>query len=257
LTRSRKKKTPLGIYVRPDIVGESVLGHRADRLRDVSDRTIPVFGVAVHQTGSGVVEDALHVQADPLEYAVAYYLKPKSYFAHYVIGYTGQIIQIADEHERAPHIGLEEADRQLYLSGAWKSTVGEHFTKLWQHRWDGYTSPSHLYPGSSPNNAYVGMEMIPIIHGADAIPLHPGLLYTKEQHETVARLSFDIAKRWSFPAGWDVTGRLACHEDITPMSRAAKNSGWDPGVLRDAPWFDWPYLVQCLRQIRLGGMLAS
>jgi N-acetyl-anhydromuramyl-L-alanine amidase AmpD len=216
-----------------------------------------VFGVAIHQTGSGTVEHALHEGADPLEYAVAYYLKPDSYFAHYVIGYDGAIIQIADEHERAPHIGQNDTERQNYLSGAWEHVAGPKFTALWKHRWAGYQTPAHLYPGPSPNNAYVGIEMIPIITGVDDQPMHVGLLYTEAQHIAVARLAFDIAKRWNFPTGWGATGRLACHEDITPLSRMAKDAGWDPGVNRDTPWFNWVYLIDFLRQIRSGAMLAS
>ncbi len=174
-----------------------------------------------------------------------------------MVGYTGQIIQIADEHERAPHIGQDEADRQAYLTGTWEKTAGQTLTNLWHHRWAGYKSPAHLYPGSSPNNAYVGMEMIPIIKGSDAIPHKVGMIFTREQHEAVARLIYDISQRWKFPVGWEATGRLACHEDITPLTRMAKGQGWDPGNLRDNPWFDWFFLLQTLREIKLGEMPAS
>lgn len=217
---------------------------------------MPVFGVAIHQTGSGIVEKALAAHADPFEYAVAYYLKPDSYFAHYVIGYDGNIAQIADEHERAPHIGQIDKERLNYFSGDWEKQAGQKFVSLWKHRWTGYASPAHLYPGISPNNAYVGMEMIPIIHGSEAVPMSEELIYTEAQHEAVAKLSFDIAKRWNFPIGWEATGRLACHEDVTPLTRMAKDAGWDPGVNRVIPWFNWFFLINCLRQIKLGAMPA-
>lgn len=216
--------------------------------RDVDDRTIPVYGVAVHCTGSGIVTKALAHGADPFEYAVAYYLRPDAYFAHYLVGFDGTIAQIADEHERAPHIGLPAADRAAYLGGTWKARVPKSFltrwTKRWTARWPQYKSPSHLYPGSSPNNAYVGVEMLLWQKGCAGTPHAPGLKYTTAQHDVIAALAADVADRWAFPAGWQATGRLACHEDVSPLSRTTASGGWDPGVVRAAPWFDWAYVME-------------
>ena len=53
--------------------------------------SMPVFGVAVHCTGSGIVTKALAHGADPFEYALAYYLRPEAYFAHYLIDFDGTI----------------------------------------------------------------------------------------------------------------------------------------------------------------------
>jgi N-acetyl-anhydromuramyl-L-alanine amidase AmpD len=228
--------------VRPDIVGRSDLAiANVDRQRDVDDRSIPVFGVAVHCTGSGIVTKALARGADPFEYALAYYLRPDSYFAHYVIDFDGTIAQIADEHERAPHIGLPSADRDAYLSGRWKKQLPTTFVSAWAKRWPKRVSPSHLYPGASPNNAYVGMELLVWQAGCSGAPRAPGRKYTTAQHDAAAELAVDIARRWELPAGWPDTGRLACHEDITPLKRTSKGAGWDPGVIRAAAWFDWEY----------------
>jgi N-acetyl-anhydromuramyl-L-alanine amidase AmpD len=224
--------------------GESPLASALfDRRRDVDDRAIPVYGVAVHCTGSGIVTKALAHGADPLEYAVGYYLRPDSYFAHYVIGFDGTIAQIADEHERASHIGLTKADRHAYLGGTWKTRLPTSFTKAWTARWPGVRSPSHLYPGRSPNDAYVGFELLVWQTGCDGAPHRSGHKYTTAQHDAAAGLASDIATRWRFPAGWQRSGRLACHEDIAPLRRTSGRNGWDPGVLRASPWFDWNEFV--------------
>lgn len=251
MRKKRKRTRRLRVYVKPEIKGVSNLAERVKKLRDVSDRTIPVFGVAVHTTGSGIVSDALKLGADPLAYAVEYYLDPRNYFAHYVVGYDGKIIQISDEHERASHVGQDEESRLGYVSGAWEKTAGPSFVALWKKRWPTYKTPAHLYPGTSPNNAYVGIELLPTQTGAGA-PMKPGLKYSLEQHRAVARLALDIATRWGFPAGWENTGRFATHEDLTPLERMTKKEGWDPGVNRAQPWIDWSYLVHSIRRLKAG-----
>ena len=225
-------------------VGQSELATaQVDHERDVQDRTISVYGVAIHCTGSSIVDKALKEGADCLEYAIAYYLRPDSYFAHYVIGFDGTIAQIADEHERAMHIGLLAADRSAYLGGTWKARLPRAFVDAWVARWPAQKSPSHLYPGPSPNNAYVGIELLVWNDRCPGSPHGAGLRYTTAQHDAAAVLASDIAGRWQLPAGWQDTGRLACHEDISPLTRTNKAGGWDPGVLRAPPWFNWDYFV--------------
>jgi len=36
---------------------------------------------------------------------------------------------------------------------------------------------------------------------------------------------------------------MVCHEDINPLNRTARGQGWDPGVVRTNPSFDWPYFL--------------
>jgi N-acetyl-anhydromuramyl-L-alanine amidase AmpD len=68
--------------------------------------------------------------------------------------------------------------------------------------------------------------------------------YTTAQHDATAALASDIAARWGLPDKWHTSGRLATHEDISPLTRSHKGGGWDPGVLRGSPWFDWHYFVE-------------
>jgi len=197
-------------------------------------RTAPVYGLVVHTTGASIVDEAVRLGADPLEYAVAYYLKPDSYFAHYVVGWDGHIIQVADEAQRAPHVGF--AERPKYLDGSWSSLLPPTLVALWRGRWPGYKSPAHLFPGPSPNNVYVGVEMLPLQH-----PLATGSLYTVAQEQAVAALATAIGKRWKLPTGWHRGPRLLGHEDLNPLTRSTKKppAGWDPGGLREFPWFRW------------------
>ncbi|HET6283129.1 MAG TPA: N-acetylmuramoyl-L-alanine amidase [Polyangia bacterium] len=220
---------------------------KVDHLRDVRDRSLPVYGVAIHGTGSAISEKALKHGADCLEFAIGYYLRPEAYFAHYVIGSDGTIAQLAAEHERSPHIGIPADDRQAYLSGVWKARLPKVLVDAWVTRWPAYRSPTHLYPGPSPNNAYVGIELLVWTNRCPGRPHAPGLKYTTAQHAAAAALTLDIASRWIFPTGWQDTGRLACHEDISPLTRTSKGNGWDPGILRPAPWFDWPQFKRLSR----------
>ena len=230
--------------VRPDISGISdLVHHQQDHLHDVTDRTEPVYGVVLHCTGSGIVSKALQLGADPLEYAVQYYMKPESYFAHYVIDFDGTIAQIADEHEKAMHVGFAPEERAAFQSGAWESKLPSSYVAAWKARWPGAKSPAHLFPGPSPNNVYVGMEMLCWQEGCAGSPREDGMLYTTAQHEAAAHLCQDIGSRWELPAAWSASARMVCHEDVNPLTRTAKGQGWDPGVVRNNPSFDWPYFL--------------
>lgn len=227
----------------------STLAVQAPAQRDVTDRTADVWGLAVHQTGSGITYAAQKKQVAPLEYAVAYYSKPGNNFAHYVIGYDGTIVQIADEKERAWHIGLDAEGRQLYLSGEWEKKLPAKLVELWKRRWPSYKSPAHLFSGPSPNNCYIGLELLPLEpKPAGFEPMFKGARHTLAQHQAVVMLAADIEDRYKLPRGWHRTGRLVGHEDIEPINRSSKGAGWDPGYLRPAGdnYFDFGFVRQLL-----------
>jgi N-acetyl-anhydromuramyl-L-alanine amidase AmpD len=221
----------------------SALAHQQDqRFHTFPARSAPIYGVAVHQTGSSTVEAALKAGANPLEYLADYYLKPDSYSAHYVIGWDGEIVQVVPDDEKAEHIGFLPVDRQAFLDGSWVTHLPASVVALWRAKWPAFKSPAHLFPGPSPNNVFVGMELIPIVDGAGVQPLEPGMLFTQEQHDAAVELAADIAARAQLPTGWQLGNRLLCHEDVNPLQRTNSHGGWDPGALREQPWFDMTYM---------------
>lgn len=228
--------------------------HQVPVPRDTIDRSSPVYGVAVHCTGSGIVTKALKKARDPFEYAVEYYGSAKfaPYFAHYCIGFNGEIAQVADEHENAQHVGFPPSERAAFLDGTWADLLpglpGRQVVKRWRQRWPSVKSPAHLFPGSSPNQVYVGVELLVWQAGCAGMPIDSGGLYTLAQYRALADLAHDIGRRWEFPAGWYRTGRLCTHEDLNPLQRSAQGQCWDPGVMRDRPWFNWDRLASALGQ---------
>ena len=208
-------------------------------MKILKNRGMPVWGVAIHQTGSGIVDLAKRHGVSPLEKAVAFYVDPDNYSAHYVIGYGGEIVQISPEDSKAMHIGFPAGQRVAFLNGSWEDEVSPATVAAWHARWPGYKCPASLFPGPSPNAAYVGIEMIPI---DGEKPFFEGALYTEEQHYAVIALARDIAARNVLPVGWERAGRLVGHEDVNPISRHTKSGGWDPGGLRTKPWLDWDYI---------------
>jgi outer membrane protein OmpA-like peptidoglycan-associated protein len=47
------------------------------------------------------------------------------------------------------------------------------------------------------------------------------------------------------------------HEDLSPITRSVRRGGWDPGFLRDAPFFDWNYVYEQIEQLVEGTALTS
>ena len=222
--------------------GISPLAHILGGLHAAPARPGAVFGVAVHQMGSDIVERAVSAGADPLTFAAEYYLKPDSYFAHYVVGYDGEVVQVCDDTQKALHVGFQPADRALFLDGGWVDKLPPEVVSAWRAHWPGLVSPAHAFPGPSPNAVYVGIELIPIVDGCGAAPAHwlPAAKFTAEQHEAVVDLCVDIGRRHTLPTSWAMTARLTTHEDLNPLQRTTRKppAGWDPGWLRPEPWFD-------------------
>lgn len=233
----------------PPASGVSPLAKLEAHPRHVGDRAATIWGVTLHCTGSGVVNRALANGRDPFREAVNYYLRPDTPFTpHYVIGFDGQIAQVANEHERCQHVGFPAQDRQSYLTGAWKYLLPSGYVAAWQKRWPGYISPAHLFPGSSPNEVYCGVELVVWQQGCAGEPMRPGLKYTEKQHRAAAALAEDVARRWNFPRAWSRSGRLVAHEDLNPIERVTAGQGWDPGVARSDPWCDWSFILSLLER---------
>ena len=241
--------------------GLSSLATPIAQLRDVPDRTSPVFGFAGHTCGEGIVDQALKLGVDPFTHVVGFYsdADKAQFFAHYVIGYKkGQIAQIADEGKKAMHVGFPAADRAAFLDGSWAGRVSPDTLSTWKAKWQmggrSFKSPAHLFPGPSTNNVYVGAEMLPLPDDPSkvgATPAYPGAKYTADQHLMLGQLAVDIAARQGFGPLWWTGPRLLGHEDLNPLERSTKSGGWDPGALRAAPWFSWDMVV---RVITTGGL---
>jgi hypothetical protein len=176
-----------------------------------------------------------------------------------VIDHDGTIYQLAPDDIVTAHAG--GANKSAYASGSWSSIVSPETARRWRAKWPGYTNPYQLFPGSSPNTNYVGVEMIPIGDGFGGSPMRPGLRFTTAQHNAAVKLANDLASRHGFPSGWKSTSRLLGHEDVDPIERSDAGGGWDPGWLRNAPYFDFDFVRSSggglLIPLLLGGLLIA
>lgn len=195
-------------------------------------RSPGVMGLCVHTTGGGIVESAEKAGSSPTMVAVEYYLRPDSFFPNYVCGYAGhaggELVQVCDEGEVALHAGLNAGDLSAYRDGSWRKKID---AAEWDRAWAPLPHPLHLYPGSTPNRAFVGLELLPLAHD-----LPSGLRFSDAQHETVIALAADMMARYAIPPD---RHRFVGHEDLTPLTRWDKGGGWDPGARRARPRFDW------------------
>ena len=262
---------------RPKNTGESSLALQTPKAWDGKDRPEAwvgrVYGLVVHTTGRGLPTKAAEQGQYPTERAVNYY--SKSHGCHYVNGYRGHdggdLIQMANEREQANGVGVStkiksgpskgKSQMSSVRSGNWEKDLPKHVVKRWKQRWPGYANPLDLLPGTKyANPAYIHVECIPLIpHFIDDSsssqyriePLAKKVLFTFDQHDTVAALACDIAERNRWPDEWWRTPRLVGHEDLTPLSRHNSKGAWDPGHLRASPWFCWYTVMECIMS-RLG-----
>jgi N-acetyl-anhydromuramyl-L-alanine amidase AmpD len=177
---------------------------------------------------------------DPIDLALAWYQRKGS--VHFVIDYDGTIYQILDTAVRGAHIGVSRLERRRYLNGTWHKRLSHEGVVRWHKRWPGFKSPQHLYPGKSPNGAYIGVEVLPLSHmrvvtGGG----HKGTWFTERQYSAVARLWIAL---WVQHGTWGCNAlspgpRLVGHEDVDAFGRWDPFGGWDPGAMRVRPRFDW------------------
>lgn len=220
------------MLVRMSIITRSPLATMVTNPQNVTDRkVVKAWGVCIHTTGSGLPTKAAKLGIDPVDLAIQIYTASDANFPHYVCGYDGRLVQIADEKERARHAGISTTDRGYYLSGAWRRRVSPACLALWDKKW-GLKSPLGLFPSKSPNEDYIGVETIPLLK-----PLPSGSLFTDDQYIALSALVDDIGTRHAIV----VTGkRLVAHEDLEPLTRWNMNGyGWDPGGLSNKPRFLW------------------
>jgi hypothetical protein len=208
------------------------------------------WGVMLHTTGGGVTSKARKEGKTPLDVALEIYIKAQNgsngYFwggPNYVIDLDGSIHQIAPDEAQTEHGG--GLNREAYRSGSWTSRVSPETVRQWRRQWPGIEHPYKLFPSFSPNTDFIGVEMIPIGNGFGGPPMAPGLRFSRKQHDAAIALGRDLANRFGWPADWAST-RLLGHEDVDPIERYDPKGGWDPGWLREAPYFDFDYVRRAL-----------
>lgn len=234
----------------------SPLAHFVSNPRDVRNRPKPKpYGLLVHTTGRGILKRARQLGIPPLEAAMEFYTKRGNPFAQYVGDQDGTIIQIADEREQAWHAGIPAAQRRLYKASKkvdnWRNHVSHKALIYWYERWYinwGISNPTELYPTRSPNQCFVGYELIPDRYGRFSPKQYAALsdfisdFWERHKLPDIIRLLPDHpplrhVRYYSLPEP-----RCLGHEDVEPLERWNRSGGWDPGSLRAKPKFDWSKL---------------
>lgn len=201
------------------------------------------FGLCFHTSGRTIVERAIKKGKRPIDLALKHYRRTGA--AHFVIDHDGTIYQLLDTEIRGAHVGLPRKWRRWYLDGSWRRRVIESGwgigLNLWNKRWPGLKSPQHMFPGKSPNGAYLGVEFLPLLEAqADGTWFSDAqyaagralLVVLACEHKWQATLLADLEKGTS-------SRHAPAHEDLTPHSRWRRKGGWDPGALRIEPRSNW------------------
>lgn len=234
----------------------------ATRIDGMRDPSLGVereeWGLLVHTTGGGITDKAKKKSRHPLEVAIDWYRESQNGANGYKWGgptyvgdHDGGLYQLAPDNVKTAHAGdrsdkYPQGTRPLYFDGSWESHCSKITVEQWRKRWPGRKHPYTLFPSKSPNDDYVGLELIPIGDGFGGAPMAPGLRFTKAQHDSVARLGRDLAARHGWPHDWYKRSRLLGHEDVDPIHRSFPDGGWDPGALRAKPYFDWSYVIEVI-----------
>ncbi len=220
-----------------------VVGVRSPTKTRTIDRGVP-FGILFHTCGGGVTDLARKLNESPLAVALRVYINAQNEHAnwwggpHYVMPHDGSLHQIAPDNLRTEHAG--SANRWRYRDGSWEH-VFPISTAAWKRQWPQFKHPYSGFPSTSPNQDYIGVEMIPCGDGF-GVPMRKGLRFTQAQHDSAIRLAHDAAARHGWPAGWSQGYRLVGHEDVDPLERSYASGAWDPGYLRPDPYFDFAYV---------------
>jgi hypothetical protein len=185
---------------------------------------------------------------------------------------AGELIQVANEIVRAKGVGFsndnpKKNQRRSITAGRFDDDLPGVLVRLWHQRWPGKRHSLELLPpgADSANVCYVHVESPPCVfwwddkRGTGPAPMRPGLRFTKAQHDAIAHLAVDVARRngWPMDETWWRTPRLLGHEDLTPISRHNSGGGWDPGYLRQTPTFDWDYVYGEIQAIARRGPLGT
>jgi len=201
---------------------------QAQTMRRGERRRQPLAAICVHTTGTGVVQAAKETGRPTLAVALAAYAKPSAPYPHAVVGQAGEVVQVAPWDRVAWHAGVTDRQRRDYESGAWRQRVPLDALARWDARWPGKRGPLEVVPGPW-NETTIGIEMIPL---GSAKYVGASKVYAPE---TIAALRELVAHLRAALGPLPLVG----HEDLEPLERWDAHGGWDPGALRENPWFDW------------------
>lgn len=201
------------------------------------------YGVLIHTTGGGIAKLA-RLKGRTIEAVTrSVYGNVGMSFAHRVVMPEGWVLRCADDSLIAPHCGVKAWQRAALLDGTWRAHVSDEGEALWAKRWPGVKSPQHLFPTSSGNDAYLGIETVQI----EKVDHETGTRFTAAQYTATARQIV----AWERAHGFKAEGtRLVTHEDVQPFERWDARGGWDPGVLRSPHTYDWARLLNELKMAR-------
>ena len=245
-----------------------------------------VYGLVVHTSGGSLPGKAIEKGIYPTIAAIDHYSQSSG--CHYINGFKGimegDLVQVANENKEAWGVGMTD-QRKSIENGRFEKDLPDAVVQLWKTRWPAYSNPMALLPKTNTaNSCYIHVECLPVVYSAynktiidpDNQPMRPGLRFTKAQHDSVAILAYDIAYRngWPMNQQWWRTSRLLGHEDLTPLNRLDcslskenhcsklpretlnKKRCWDPGGLRENPYFDWDYVYRQIENIHKNGYQA-
>lgn len=230
----------------------SPLAKKVPGVRPPTDATLVQerYGACVHTTGRGVTSNARKKGITPLAEAIQTYINSQNGSngykwggPGYVMDHSGSVYQLAADEVLTNHAGPgNTGTNKRYYDGTWIKKVAPIALAKWFAHWGPrYKHPYSLFPSKSPNHDYIGIEMIPCGDGFGE-PWRPGLLFTEAQHHAMVDFLRDLGSRHQWPAGWWRGPRLVGHEDVDILNRMDPAGGWDPGTLREKPYFDFDYV---------------
>jgi N-acetyl-anhydromuramyl-L-alanine amidase AmpD len=209
---------------------------------NITDHPLPAhgartpWGIMLHTTGDGIPAKAHQAPLEPLQTAFAVYGAMRE-GPGYVIAPSGAVARLRPDDQVAWHCGVSPVERRDFLSGHWEALAKPGVAGWWKARWPGVLTPSHLYPSTSPNHDYIGVELIPcgtFVKGnsgswkpvfGEPIGGERGR-FTGAQYTAAALLCLTLCRAHSIPM--HSPGRVLGHEDVNPLTRP----GWDPGDLQ-------------------------
>lgn len=193
-------------------------------------------GLLIHSTGPGMAKYAAKYKLSQIETVVRVYGNLSNNCAHVVVLPDGTRVRTVESYLVAPHCGVTASERSRLLDGSWRAWTSDAAEALWDARWPGVKSPQHLFPSASGNDSYEGLETWKL----PARDATTGTYYTAAQYKSTAEWVVEREREWGFVAEGS---RLVTHEDVQPFTRWDAEGGRDPGVLRLAPFYDWPRLL--------------